>query len=81
MAMTARDFVERMNAIKASVKNGECTPQIEGDLDKLRERLKHSFTPDALKAALASDTEVPTPLEEDLTTLHMAWMHHRGSAS
>jgi hypothetical protein len=81
MAMTARDFVEQINAIKASVKSGECTPQIEADLDRLKDRLRTSLTPEELKAALASNAEIPTGLEEDLTTLTMAWMHHRGSAS
>lgn len=81
MSMTVREFVERLNAVKASAKNGECTAEIEQSLEKVKERLRATYTPDQLKEALAAESEVPTYLEEDLTTLTMTWMHHRGAST
>ena len=78
MAMTVRDFVERLNQVKASAKHGEATPEIEERLHALTERLRQAYTPDQLKAALSGHDEVPTALEESMTTLFMLWLQHRG---
>ena len=80
MGMTARDFVERLNAIKASVKAGEAL-QVEPALERLTHRLRDEVGPAGLKSLLQSDGEVETSLEEELTTLTMAWMQHRGSGT
>lgn len=77
MAMTARELVDRLNQIKASVDAGE-TPELAGRLHDVRQRLKAVFEPEALKAALRDDADIPTTLEEDVTTLTMEWMQRRG---
>lgn len=75
--MTARELVERLNLIKASVDAGE-TPALAERLHAVKARLKEAFEPEALKAALKDDTPIPTTLEEDVTTLTMEWMQARG---
>ena len=79
MAMKIREFVERLNTIKASVKSGETSPAIQTDLDRVTDHLRSTYDPAALKAALATDADISTVLEEDLTTLTMEWMRHRGA--
>jgi hypothetical protein len=81
MAMKVREFVERLNAIKASVKSGQATPEIEAELHRVTAALKGSCSPDELKAQIAGDADAPTALEEELTTLTMLWMRHRGATS
>ena len=76
MAMTARELVERLNQIKASVDGGE-TPELDEALRRCKQRLKDAFGPDELKAALKDGTPVPTSLEEEVTTLTMQWMQRR----
>ena len=76
MAMTAREFVERLNLIKASVDGGESAHLAER-LQRVRLRLKETFEPEQLKAALRDDAPIPTPLEEEVTTLTMEWMQSR----
>ena len=78
MPMTLRVFVDRLSQVKASVKAGEATPEVEKGLHALTEGLRAAYTPEQLKASLAADTEVPTALEESMTTLFMLWMQHRG---
>ena len=78
--MKVRAYVERLNAIKTSVKAGEATPEIEAGLARVMAHLKQALSPEDFKALIASDGEVSTILEEDLTTLTMAWMRHRGGA-
>lgn len=80
MAMKVRAFVDRLNAVKASVKAGEGSPEIEAGLARVVAHLKQALSPEELKALIASDGEVSTILEEDLTTLTMEWMRHRGGA-
>lgn len=77
MAMTAKELVERLNQIKASVESGE-TPELDEALRRVKQRLKDAFAPEELKAALRDGTPVPTGLEEDVTTLTMQWMQRRG---
>ena len=69
--------MERLNLIKASVDGGE-TPELGERLHRVKMRLKETFDPEALKAALRDDTDIPTTLEEDVTTLTMEWMQRRG---
>ena len=78
MAMTARELVERLNLIKASVDSGEAGDLAER-LHGVKQRLKSAYAPEQLKAALASDEPIPTPLEEEVTTLTMEWMSRRGA--
>ena len=78
MSMTARDMVEQLNAIKASVKSGE-TPALAEGLAKLQKRIKETFDPEILKAMIQEDADVDTGIEEELTTLKMEWMRQRGT--
>ena len=79
MAMKVREFVERLNTVKASLRNGEGTPELEAGLHRVTTHLKQALSPEQLKALIAEDGDVSTVLEEDLTTLTMAWMRHRGA--
>lgn len=78
MAMTARELVERLNLIKASVDGGEAADLAER-LHRVKQRLKDTYAPEQLKAALASVDPIPTGLEEEVTTLTMEWMSRRGA--
>ena len=78
MAMTAKELVERLNLIKASLDAGEA-PECAERLQRVRHRLKEAFDPEALKAALRDDADIPTTLEEEVTTLTMEWMQRRGA--
>lgn len=79
MAMKIREFVERLNTIKASVKAGEASPAIQSGLERVTAHLRSAYDSVALKAALAGNDDISTVLEEDLTTLTMEWMRHRGA--
>jgi hypothetical protein len=79
MSMRTREFVERINAIKASLKHGEA-PSLAEPLQRLQQRVRDTWNPDELKALLQQDAEVPTGLEEEMTTLTMEWMRQRGSS-
>lgn len=79
MAMKIREFVERLNTIKASVKAGEMSPAIQADLERVTAHLRSTYDAAAFKAAVAADADISTVLEEDLTTLTMEWMRHRGA--
>ena len=79
MAMKIREFVERLNTIKASVKAGEVSPVIQADLDRVTAHLRSFYDAAAFKAAVAEDADVSSVLEEDITTLQMEWMRHRGA--
>jgi hypothetical protein len=78
MAMSARDFMERLQQVKAGVQKGEATPEVEAKLAQLAQAVRTSWAPDDLKAALAANSPVPTSLEEMMTTLFMSWMSTRG---
>jgi hypothetical protein len=78
VAMTARELVERLNLIQASVNAGEA-PEVADRLHRAKLRLKEAFEPEQLKAALKDGTPIPTTLEEEVTTLTMEWMQKRGA--
>ena len=76
--MTARELVERLNLIKASLDAGEA-PECAERLHRVKGRLKEAFDAEQLKAALKDDAVIPTTLEEEVTTLTMEWMQKRGA--
>jgi hypothetical protein len=80
MAMRARELVERLNQIKAEVKAGGCPPAVEAQLHVVTTQFKATYSHEQLKEALAGNAEVPTALEEAVTTLTMLWMQHRRNA-
>ena len=78
MAMQVREFMDRLNQVRAAVKAGEATEEMATKLGQLTERLRSSHSPEELKAAMSSDSEIATDLEEGMTTLYMLFVQRRG---
>jgi hypothetical protein len=78
--MSAREFMDRLNQVKAGVKEGDAPADLSAKLAEVTALVRKTYAADELKAALASNAAVPTGLEESMTTLFMLWMSQRGRA-
>ena len=78
--MPATAFMERLNQIRAAVRVEGCPEELRTGLKSLMASLKERHSPDALKRAVSAGEDVPTDLEEAMTTLFMTFVQHRGSA-
>ena len=74
MSLGAKEFFEVYGAIKKFVGEGGGSDELKRRFESLKRLLGDVYDAESFKSALAENKQIPTPLEEELTSAKMLFL-------